>query len=203
MEFSELIENWRSVKVFEDKEVPEYKIKEIFSEVTRAPTAFNLQPYRFLVLDSKEEKEKAVKSVISGNKWIEEADKIAVLLADERIDTNMEEVVDDMEEKGYIDRMKALDYKDRIPTYSDRGENYLTSWLTRNTFIPAAFFLLSARDKGIGASPVRGFSHHKLSDKLDLEDYERPILLIPFGYPADIEKDQKWRRDAEQVYEIR
>ena len=86
MSMEEALENWSSVKKFTDREVKEDKLQKIFDLTTNAPTAFNLQPYRFIVLNSEEAKEKAVESVIPVNKWVQYADKIVVLIGDEEID---------------------------------------------------------------------------------------------------------------------
>jgi nitroreductase len=84
--------------------------------------------------------------------------------------------------------------------YKNRDENFMTGWLTRNTMIPATFFMLACKAHGIGSCPVRGFSQEKLSEKLDLKDSERPILLIPIGYPR--EEDRNWRRDGEELFDL-
>lgn len=195
------IENWSSVKKFEDREVEEEKLEKIFDLATKAPTAFNLQPYRFIVLDSESAMEKAVSSVNPVNGWIRYADKIVVLVGDEQIDVNADQVLEHKMEEGRIDEEKAENLRKMYSKYMNRDEEFMTGWLTRNTVIPGTFFMLACRNHGIGSCPVRGFSQQQISEKIDLKDTERPILLFPIGYPR--EEDRNWRRNGEEIYEIK
>ena len=67
------MENLTSVKKFKNKEVEEQDLQRVFELTTKAPTAFNLPPYRFLVLSSEQAIKKAVASVPPVNKWISSA----------------------------------------------------------------------------------------------------------------------------------
>jgi len=195
------MENWASVKKFTNEEIEEEKLGKIFNLTTNAPTAFNLQPYRFIVLDSEEAKEKAVSSAVPVNGWMQYADKIVVLVAFEDLDRNAHQVHEKKIEEGDMDEENAEKRMKMFADYKNRDEEFLTGWLTRNTMIPATFFMLACRTQGIGSCPVRGFSQEKLHDKLDLKDSERPLLLIPIGYPKEEEKN--WRRDSKEIFEIR
>ena len=199
MNLNEALENWSSVKKFTDEEVEQEELQKVFDLTTNAPTAFNLQPYRFIVLDSEEAKEKAVSSAIPINRWIRYADKIVVLVGDEEIDVNADQVLKQKLEEDKIDEEKAENLRKMYSDYKNRDNEFMTGWLTRNTMIPATFFMLACRTQGIGSCPVRGFSQQKLSEKLDLKETERPILLLPIGYPREV--DRNWRRDKDDIFE--
>lgn len=196
------LENWTSVKKFKYKEVEEQELQRVFELTTKAPTAFNLQPYRFIVLDSDEAMNKAVESVPPVNKWISHAEKIVVLIADEEIDVNADRVLDHKLDEDRIDEEKAENLRQMYEDYKNRDEVFMTGWLTRNTIIPATFFMLACRTQGIGSCPVRGFDQDQVSEKLDLKESERPMLLLPIGYPKDDDEQRNWRRDDEDIYEI-
>ncbi|PSG98545.1 MAG: hypothetical protein BRC29_00270 [Nanohaloarchaea archaeon SW_7_43_1] len=202
MNTEDAIENWFSVKKFTDKEVEEEKLEKIFRLTTNAPTAFNLQPYRFIVLGSEQAKDKAVSSAIPINRWIQYAENIVILIGDEEIDVNADQVLKQKLEEGKIDDEKAGNLRQMYERYKNRDEEFITGWLTRNTMIPATFFMLACKTQGIGSCPVRGFSQEKLSEKLDLKDSERPVLLIPIGYPKE-DGDREWRRPGKNVFEVR
>lgn len=202
MYFRKLLKKRRSYKEFKDREVEMEKLEKIFELTTEAPTAFNLQAYSFKVLDSKEAKEAAVDSVVPGNEWVGNADKIVLLIGDERIDTNLDKVLEDMLEKDYLDEGKAEEYRERISGYRERDNLFKTGWLNRNTMIPATFFMLACENEGLGTCPVRGFSSQKISESLGLENWERPSLMLPVGYPVEDERPQKWRRKGEEIFEV-
>jgi nitroreductase len=201
MDLVETMENWSSVKKFTDEEVEREKLDRIFDLTTKAPTAFNLQPYRFIVLDSEEAMEKATSSVIPVNGWVRYADKIVVLIGDEEIDVNVEQVLEHKLEEGRIEEEKAENLRKMYSDYKNRDSEFMTGWLTRNTMIPATFFMLACKTQGIGSCPVRGFDQDKLSEKLDLKESERPIIIFPIGYPK--EEDRNWRRNGEEIFGVR
>ena len=199
MDPADAMENWSSVKKFTDEEVEEEKLDKIFDLTTNAPTAFNLQPYRFVVLDSGEAKEKAVDAAINANKWIQYADKIVVLIAFEDVDRNAHKVHEKKIENGDMDEEKAEKLMRMYADYKSRDEEFLTGWLTRNTMIPATFFMLACKTQGIGTCPVRGFKQEKMAENLDLQENERPMLILPIGYPKE-QEESEWRRDGEEIF---
>lgn len=201
MDLPEAMKNWSSTKKFEDRKVESDKIEKVFDLVTNAPTAFNLQPYRFIVLDSEKAKNKAIKSVIPVNNWIQYADKIVVLVGDEEIDVNADRVLENKLDEGRIDDEKAENLRKLYEDYKGRDELFLTGWLTRNTMIPATFFMLACKTLGIGSCPVRGFDQDNLAEELDLKNSERPMLIFPIGYPKE-EDDRNWRRSGENIFEV-
>lgn len=202
MDFEELVENRRSYKNFKDREVEMKKLRKIFEITTEAPTAFNLQAYSFKVLESEEAISSAVQSVVPGNEWVADADKIVLLVGDERIDTNLDKVLEDLLEKDYLDQDTAEGFRERISSYRDRDELFKTGWINRNTMIPATFFMLACENEGLGTCPVRGFSSEEIKESLDLDEYERPSLLLPVGYPEKDTRERKWRRNTGDIFEV-
>jgi len=54
MDFQELLKNRRSIREFQEKEVPLSLIKEVIQDSILAPTASNLQPCRFVIIRDRE-----------------------------------------------------------------------------------------------------------------------------------------------------
>ena len=54
MDFKELLEKRRSVRDFEDKEVPLDLIKEIINDSIKAPNASHRQPWSFIIVNNKD-----------------------------------------------------------------------------------------------------------------------------------------------------
>lgn len=198
-----LLENWKSVKKFQNRKVKKEKLEKIFELTTKAPTAFNLQPYRFIVLESEEAMKKAIESVPPVNKWIGHAEKIVLLIGDEEIDTNADRVLEHKLDEGRIEEEKAKNLRQMYEDYKSRNQEFMTGWLTRNTMIPATFFMLACRTQKIGTCPVRGFDQDRISEKLDLKNSEKPVLLFPIGHPKEDDEERNWRRDGEEIFNVR
>lgn len=55
MDFKTLLKNRRSIRDFQDREVPESMVKEIIQDTCMAPTASNRQPCRFIIIRNREQ----------------------------------------------------------------------------------------------------------------------------------------------------
>jgi len=61
MTFTELLQNRRAIRDFEEKEVPLKIIEEILQEATLAPSASNNQPCRFVVVQCPQDDQESVR----------------------------------------------------------------------------------------------------------------------------------------------
>ena len=57
--FEDILNNRKSVKVFDDQfKIPREEMDEMIQKATKAPSSVNMQPWRFLVVESDEGKDK-------------------------------------------------------------------------------------------------------------------------------------------------
>ncbi len=187
----------KSAHSFNDREVEPETINEVLDAARQAPSAWNLQPWRFLVLRSDSAVEAAVESSY-GQDWMGEAARIVAILGDMRISTHAEEALDDTVAKGYKTREEADSSLDHIEDYGDRSEQWRRNWLNRNCMFAAAYMLLAAEEEGLSTCPVRGFDQEEISGTLDLDEHWLPLLLVPIGY-SDEYHDRKYRRDLSEM----
>lgn len=75
------LERW-SPRSYSDKEVPDEDLYSIFEAARWAPSAANVQPWRFIIAKTKEEREKFYPFIMEGNRlWCEKAPVLAVLIS--------------------------------------------------------------------------------------------------------------------------
>ena len=84
MEFTELIKIRQSVRKYQDKPVEKEKIEKIIEAVRLAPSASNSQPWKLIIVDDPDLKEKIANATysqtISFNKFVPQAPVLAVLV---------------------------------------------------------------------------------------------------------------------------
>ena len=87
---------------------------------------------------------------------------------------------------------------EKILWYGERGKNLYTI-----CDVSAAIenFLLLATSEGLGTCWVGAFNEQKVSKILNLPKNERPIVIVPVGFPA--ENPIPPERDKEQIKEIK
>jgi nitroreductase len=83
MEFSEVVAKRRSVRHFNTRvEVTDDEVRALLDTATSAPTAGNIQPWRFYVLRSPESRERLAKAM--GQPWATAAPLVIVVCVDPR-----------------------------------------------------------------------------------------------------------------------
>jgi len=80
MEVKEAIQTRRSVRAYQDKEIPEEKIKKVFEAAQSAPSANNRQPWKFIVVKDPQSREKLARAA-ANQSFVGEAPVIIVAVA--------------------------------------------------------------------------------------------------------------------------
>jgi nitroreductase len=83
MEFSEAVENRRSIRTFIKIDLPEGTVTKLLEAARSAPSAGNVQPWAFVVATAQNTKQMIAKAAF-GQKAIEEAAVVIVVCADEK-----------------------------------------------------------------------------------------------------------------------
>lgn len=200
MEFNDLVRERKSIHSFKNEEVSKETIEGIVDKARFAPSAWNLQPWKVIVLSSEEDMEKASEAA-EGQEFVTDADKIAVICGDLRFDTNSEKALQDAVEKNYLPEDEIDLFKEIISGYKDKD----FSWKREELIANCAFFtsnvIQAAWDENVGTCPMNIPESQVLKDYLNLEQY-LPLFLVPIGYP-DEEREKKWRRDTDDILEFR
>lgn len=80
MEVKEAIQTRRSVRAYQDKEVPEEKIKKVLEAARSAPSANNQQPWKFIVVKDPKNREKLTRAA-ANQSFVGEAPVIIIAVA--------------------------------------------------------------------------------------------------------------------------
>lgn len=172
MDFSELLEKRRSVRDFEDKEVPLEVIEEIINDAIKAPNAGNMQLWRFVVVNNKEWLRK-----------ISDANKKG-FLAD--LDSNPNSPW-----KGYEAQFRKEDFN---IFFNAPALVYIVGTAKMQTIVQdcslvGAYFMLSAAARGLGTCWVAqgAFIEDKeILTELAIPENYRIVAPIIIGYPRQV-----------------
>jgi len=180
---SEAIEARRSIRKFDSEAVPGEYLDQLIEAARKAPSGTNRQPWRFVVLDTPEKKEKLKGKVIQP--FILEAPVVFVCCVDRKsftrglVEKRMEELISSNvvseEAAGYIKQRKMPEQSDEVVTpasaYLDLG-------------IAVEHMVLQATALGLGSCWVRLFKAPEVHEDLGLPENIEVIALLPVGYPA-------------------
>lgn len=187
--------SWRSaIPIFDGTSVPEKDVKEILYAASMAPSSFNLQPWRFLVISNQEMKDK-LSNAAFGQKQLSTASHVVVFCAR----NNINEVVDDLfpekteELSGY---QKAVEDYKQILISENREEEFARE----QVFISVGFALAAAAEKKVDTAPIGGFSKEEVKKLLSIPENESPLCILAIGNrDKEVKIYPKNRHDLEKI----
>lgn len=175
MTFQELISERQSVRRYINKPVEKEKLQALIEAVRISPSACNSQPWKLILVDEPELKDKVAKATFSNpvsfNRFAAEAPVIAVLV---------------IEKAKLIAQIGSTIKNQEYPKY-DIG-------------IAAAHFCLQATELGLGTCMIGWFNEPRIQELLDIPKKRKVGLLITLGYaPDDYKLRKKIRKTQEEM----
>lgn len=209
----DIFENRYTCKGYDpEKKVSHEDFMTIMEVARLSPSSFGYEPWKFLLLNNEEIKEKIRPYAWGAKVSLDGASHFVLILAkkDIKYDSDyVKYIVKDIQ--GFPENMM----KDRIATFEnfqkkdfrllDR-EGDLFKWAVKQTYIPLTNMLTSAAMLGIDSTPIEGFNKEKVEEVLIDENVYNPddfglSAMIAFGY-TNRDHRPKTRRKMEEVFEI-
>ncbi|MBN2681873.1 MAG: nitroreductase family protein [Bacteroidales bacterium] len=175
MSFLNLVKTRQSVRKFSSKPVEKEKILLCVEAVRLAPSACNSQPWKIIVVDNPELKDKLAKEtyglIARFNKFVIQAPVIIVFVIEKpKLVTQIGEVL-----------------KNKEYPLIDIG-------------IAAEHFCLQAAEIGLGTCMLGWYNEKPIKKLLEIPEKRTIGLLVALGYePENYKKRQKIRKNTEQI----
>ena len=174
MSVKEIIAQRRSIRRYLDKSVEREKILECLEAARLAPSADNVQPWRFLVIDDPELKDKFTKEIFSGiysiSKFAAKAPVLIIILA--RLDI----------------------IANRIGKQIQNIHFYLI-----DTGIAGEHIVLQAEELGLGTCWIGWFNSRKARKVLNIPRKYKIVSLLSMGYYEKKPSREKKRKKLEDI----
>ncbi|MFJ7969957.1 nitroreductase family protein [Psychrobacillus sp. NPDC096389] len=181
-EFIKLIEARRSASNFlKDNPIPPKDLNEIFELVKLAPSAFNLQHSKYIVVTNPEVKEQ-IRTAANGQYKVHSASAVIIVLGDKLAYKNTAAINEGLLMLGIINKQEYdLMVEDTVSLYETRGDSFQRDEAIRNASLSAMMFMLAAKEKGWDTCPMIGFDPDKVKEILNISDQYEPALMITIG----------------------
>jgi nitroreductase len=184
-----------------NKQLSVDKISELIEIATTAPTAFNLQNWKFIAVRSQSAKAKLRKLAWNQEKVSEASVTFIVCgtLPDHRV----------MGERLSPSITAGIMPQGIISTWSEAAKNLYFEYpqrsrdeAMRTATFGAATLIIAATSMGLGTTPMIGFDSTKVKVAFELAEHEIPVMLLAVGYAKEENWSQKTRRPVKDVLEI-
>ncbi len=200
-DFSDIVYNRRSIRKFDTSvKIPREEMLEILDKTVTAPSSVNMQPWRFVVVDSEEGKDK-LKPFVSYNSVQNETSSAMVLIfADLKSQERAEEIYGKAVTQGKMpEEVKEKQLSSIVPMYESAPFEVMNEIVHIDSSLAAMQLMLVARSYGYDTNAIGGYKKDGLAKAFGLdEDRHVPILIIALG-KADEEGFESVRLDASDV----
>ena len=188
----------RSVRKFTDKPLTDAQINELLALVGRAPSAFNVQPWRFVVV-----RDETVKRELQGAAYnqpqVAGAPVVIAMYADmEDAIANAEEVVN----PGLAPEKAAETAAMIRRTFGGMTPEARAVWGNAQANIALGYLLLLASSRGIGTSPMLGFQPDAVKSLLGIPAHATVTALVALGWGSE-DGFVSHRHDVDRVVTFR
>ena len=199
MNIEQVFKDRRSAHTFDPVQtIEDTTIQSIYDMAKLAPSSFNLQPWKILLISSEDGKKRLRKCAMDQPK-VTEASHVAVLLGDRKAYDNMEATLDDFVAKGYFpESVKEIMIDAGYNLY--HGDNERT-FASRNVGLLAMAMMLAAHAHGVHTHPMDGMDMNTVREEFQIPDRYEIVMLLAMGVrPEDAEtKPRCKRKDFEEV----
>lgn len=200
-DFNEITLGRRSIKTYDPTvKISREEMSEIIAKATRAPSSVNLQPWRFVVIDSEEGKETLSHLAKFNKDKVMSSSAVIAVFADMDNFDYAEEIYGKAVELGYMpsevkeQQLKAIkQFYDVMPETTLRETNVLDAGLV------SMQLMLVARAHGYDTNAIGGYEKDQIAEVYGLDKNRYvPIMLITIGKAAS-EGFQSYRLPVETV----
>ena len=174
-------DNRRSIRHYDRTPIPAADLRELLRLAGRAPSAFNAQPWRFVVVQDAALKA-SLAAAAYGQQQIVRAPATIVMYSD------MQDALARMPESMHPDMPQ--DKRDAgvasfRATFTKQSVEERENWGAAQSNIALGYLLLLAESMGYATSPMLGFEPEKVKALLGLPEHVRIPALVSIGYPAE------------------
>ncbi|WP_323703485.1 nitroreductase family protein [Mammaliicoccus sp. Dog046] len=184
LSLTELINKRKSVKEFDPNfKIPREEITEMIELATKAPSSINLQPWRFVVIDSEETKQKLDGLVQFNQRQLHSSSAMILLLADLKHADYVSDIYEKNVELGYMDENSKNYFVESISNLiSSADDSYFATQGLMDVNLASMQLMLIATDRGYDSNPIGGFDKTALLEALNIDTSRYvPAHLLAIG----------------------
>lgn len=186
--FMKIMKERRSIRNYDPTvKISKEEMTEILEEATTAPSSVNAQPWRFLVIESEEGKEKLAKLAKFNQSQVTTSSAVIAVFADMQNADYIEEIYSKAVELGYMPQevkerqIQALTaHFEKLPAQDNRETILIDAGLV------SMQLMLTARAHGYDTNPIGGYEKENIAEVFGIEK-ERyvPVMLLSIGKSVD------------------
>jgi nitroreductase len=164
--------------------VPKLLLGEVLKLATLAPSSFNLQPWRFIVVRDEKYRQKLRACGVYQPKLSEAPVVVIVLGYHHPNRSHLDAMLAIQEQSGIITSDQAAEWRSRAQQAMQRVVNRAL-WATRFSMLAAATMMLAAESLGLSSALMEGFDPLAVRSAFGIPDDHTVCCLVALGHAAE------------------
>ncbi|MGH9942599.1 MAG: nitroreductase family protein [Pyrinomonadaceae bacterium] len=194
---TQLIIERRATSHFTPDEVPEEYLDAILKLAAQAPSGYNLQPWRFIVVRDAENRKRLQAAAFNQPKVGEAPVVIIAVGMKEEWKARADEVFDEGPKRGF-------GKPENVESYKQQAVGFVSSldarmWVNRHTMIAFTTMMLAAEAYGFDTAPMEGFDAAAVKREFDLPEEAEVVALLAIGRLRGPDKPYGGRFPLDQI----
>jgi nitroreductase len=179
---SEAIRGRRATPSFDGTPIPAEDLRKIIEAGLSAPSGYNMQPWRFIVVQGDEQKKRLRAAAYNQGK-VEEASAVIVACGDadgwrKDLELMLQRGLEGGMTEGYAEQAR-----ESVPNYlSGFSSDQMHGWLNKMVMIAFTHMMLMAEVMGYDTAPMEGFEQEKVHEVLRLPLSYWVVALLAIGH---------------------
>ena len=187
-DFNDILHSRRSVRVYDEHvKISKEEMSEMLAEASQAPSSVNMQPWRFVIVESNEGKEKLRPLIRFNTRQNDTSSAMILIFGDLACYEYGDEIFDQAVNEGKMPK----DVRDQqlgmiIPYYKSLPKQVMSDVVKIDSSLFAMQLMLVARAHGYDTNSIGGFEADQLAAAFDM-DPERyvPVMIVSIGKAAE------------------
>lgn len=176
-------------------------ITSLVALATRAPSAYNMQNWRFIAVRSEQAKAR-LRSVAYGQQKVVDASVAFIVCGSLAAHAQLAVALQPSVDAGIM-AQRMVDGWVSLASAAHEGDPVLQrDEAIRSASLAAMTLMLAAQGMGLGSCAMVGFDAAEVSREFELDASEIPVIIVTVGYPAADNWPQKPRKPLLEVLTI-
>jgi nitroreductase len=185
---SQAIRDRRATPSFDGTPIPGDDLRKILEAGLSAPSGYNMQPWRFIVVQAEDQKKRLRGAAYNQGK-VEEASAVIVACGDADGWRKDLDPILQMGREGGMPEGYAAQARSSVPNYLSRfSSDEMHGWLNKMVMIAVTHMMLMAEVMGYDTAPMEGFEQEKVHEVLRLPLSYWVVALLAVGHLKGPEK---------------
>jgi nitroreductase len=179
---SQAIAGRRATPSFDGVPIPLEDLKQILDAGLHAPSGYNMQPWRFIVVQAPEQKKK-LRAASYNQAKVEEASAVIVACGDADGWRKDLDLMIQLGREGGMPESYAAQAQTSVSNFlSGFSREQMHGWLNKHVMIALTHMMLMAEVMGYDTAPMEGFEQDKVHEVLRLPMSYWVVALLAVGH---------------------